>query len=313
MRDAGRYVFGCARDAHFEITRIFDFIQPTIVALWNLRWQVQGFLSQVPAASSHDLANRFALGSEMRGGELKRACVDTPWDRQKAAFAEFILVTIIAVFEEYTARIAELAVPARSQRSVSKRLQHPSTGAQSAMAQLAVPSSVLSGVFQAGVLSNKRHAPQTLNNLLVCYRFFKEMRNMLAHNGGMASQQCLDSYSAFQPIATAAALGLPEVPKYQPVLLNAPIQLELRGVIGLSDVILRIIATYDGQLASSVLAENEVLRRIAPVQKKNQLIKATQRDRRILSMVHNAGLPTASITPQFIGFLKNHGVIPKFW
>ena len=136
---------------------------------------------------------------------------------------------------------------------------------------------------------------------------------MLAHNGGMASQQCLSSYADFQSVATTSALGLPEVPKHQVVILNAPIQLELRGVIGLSDVILRIISTYDAQLASSVLAENEVLRRLMPVQKKDQLIKATQRDKRILRMVHNAGLPAASVTSHFVLFLKSHGVIPKFW
>jgi hypothetical protein len=313
MRDAGRYIFRCAYDAHREITRIFDFVQPTIVALWNLRWQVQGFLAQVPDATSSDLANRFALGSGMRGGELKRACAETPWDRQKADFAEFILVTLIAAFEEYTARMAELAAPTSRQRAVSKRLQYPLNAGQSAFSALIVPSAALGGVFTLGILANKRCVPQALNNLLICYRFFKEMRNMLAHNGGIADQQCLKSYAAFQTVATTSALGLPEVPRHHAVTLNDPIKLELRGVIGLSDVILRIISTYDAELAASALAEHEVLRRLSPVQKKDQLIKAAHRDKRILRMVHNSGLPAANVTAQFVGFLKHNGIIPKFW
>src|SRR5271167_2227282 len=70
MAYAARYVFQAAYDAHRELTELFDFVAPTAIALWNLRWQVQGFLKEVPNATSNDLSNRFAFGSGMRGGEL---------------------------------------------------------------------------------------------------------------------------------------------------------------------------------------------------------------------------------------------------
>ena len=313
MRNAGRYIFRCAHDAHFEVTRVFDFIQPTIIALWNLRWQVQGFVLQLPNASSVDLANRFALGSGMRGGELKRACVDTPWERQKSDFAEFILYTMIGAFEEYTARLAELAAPPSQQRRVSKSLQFPGAPSVSPIQQLVSPSSSLAGVFSSSVYSNKRYSSGALHNLLICYRFFKAMRNMLAHNGGIADQETVDAYQRFSSVATIAALGVPEVPMHHSLMLGDEIKLELRGVIGFSDVILRIITTYDAHLSESTLAENEVASRILPVAKKDQFVKAEHKDRRILKMVHNAGLPTATLTPAFVSLLQLKRVIPAFW
>jgi hypothetical protein len=313
MRNAGRYVFRCAYDAHLEITRIFDFIQPTIVALWNLRWQVHGFLSQVPMATSEDLANRFALGSEMRGGELRRACIEIPWERQRADFAEFILIACIATFEEYTARIAEIAAPPSRQRQLSKVLQFPTQNSASPVATIVRPSSALRGVFSTSLQSNRRYSPNTLNHLLICFRFFKETRNAIAHNGGRASQEAVDAYNRFRSVATTSALGLSEVPKHHPLRLGDEVRLELRGVIGLSDVILRIISTYDGQLCESDLAEREIVDRVEPVQKKSQFVKARLRDKRIAAMFRNCGLPGVTITSDLVELLRRKNTIPAFW
>jgi hypothetical protein len=231
----GRYVFQCAEDAHREITALFDFVQPTVVALWNLRWQVQGFLSLVPNASSDDLASRFALGSEMRGRELKRACVETPWERQKSEFAEFILSSLIAAFEDYTGKLAEKGNKNLS-RKVSKGLQFPPSqlggakdGAPWALATLNKPSSSLQDVFRPGYATHPRYAGNNLENLLICYRFFKCMRNMVAHNGGRADQETVDAHARFATVANVAKLGLTEVPKYHPVIWTSQQRLNFAG------------------------------------------------------------------------------------
>ncbi|MGM4889909.1 hypothetical protein [Tardiphaga sp. 11_C7_N12_6] len=312
MRDAGRYIFKPAYDAHIEITRIFDFIQPTMIALWNLRWQVTGFFDAVPTATSDDLAMRFALGSEMRGGELKRACIDTPWEQQKSDFAEFVLITIIAAFEEYVEKIAHLASPS-DPRKLRKSLQFPSANKSSNVAKLVKPSAALTGVFLASCRKNAKSSEASLNNLLVCYRFFKEMRNKLAHNGGRADIETVNSYNEFKIIGTTADLGLPEVPLHHPVAVGDKIALELRGVIGLSDVILRIITTYDTILSESMLAEQAILGRIVPVTKKDQLVKSNAKNRKISARIHNSGLPEAVLTPAFLAFLRREKIIPAFW
>jgi hypothetical protein len=66
MADGGVFVHQAATDAHAQITRLFDFMSPTIVAMWNLRWQVQGFVQAYPDATQQDIVKRFALGSGVR-------------------------------------------------------------------------------------------------------------------------------------------------------------------------------------------------------------------------------------------------------
>jgi hypothetical protein len=192
-------------------------------------------------------------------------------------------------------------------------LQFPSAGPVTSISKLARPSTALQGVFLASCRKNSRNSEKELSNLLVCYRFFKEMRNMLAHNGGKADSDTVKSYQAFRSVATVSALGLSEVPLHHAVVLGGEINLELRGVIGLSDVILRIITTYDAILSESKLAEQELTRRLSPVTKKNQLVKAAAKDKRILSLIHNSGLPSAILTSNFVKFLQTEKIIPAFW
>jgi hypothetical protein len=98
MADAGSFVYGCSRDAHAQITQLSDFISPTIVAMWNLRWQVQGFVAAFPEAKQADIVQRFALGSKTKGNELKRACIDNSWEEQKRRFSSVLLINTISVF-----------------------------------------------------------------------------------------------------------------------------------------------------------------------------------------------------------------------
>ena len=60
----GLFVFTCNRDAHAQIGQLSDFISPTIVAMWNLRWQVRGFVSEHPEATQSEVSLRFSLGEE---------------------------------------------------------------------------------------------------------------------------------------------------------------------------------------------------------------------------------------------------------
>jgi hypothetical protein len=316
---SGRYLFQCAEDAHREVTALFDFVQPTVVALWNLRWQVHGFLSLVPNATVEDLANRFALGSEMRGQELRRACVDTPWEQQKSEFAEFVLSSLIAAFENFTGQLADMGNKSQA-RKVSKGLQFPPSkpgstrdGAPWALSLLRAPSSSLRGVFKQASIAHNRYSGNNLENLLICYRFFKCMRNMVAHNGGRADQETLDAYNRFAQIANAAKLGLAEVPKHHSVTLGQPVKLELRGVIGLSDVVLRLIRSYDAELCDSVVAEEQIKLRVKPIPTKRQFAKKGASERRIENLIYGSGLPKPVLTPSFISFLKHANIVPHFW
>jgi hypothetical protein len=322
---AARYVFRCAYDAQEQLTRLFDFVGPTAIALWNLRWQVHGFLNEVPQATSQDLSNRFAFGSGMRGGEIRRACVDTSWDSQLGQLAGFILINAIASFEDFTARLAELVTSNdQQQRKISNSLQFPG-GALAipdapkrdfAASFFASPSPALAGIFTRDPRTLRRYAGTRLDNLLLCYRFFKAKRNAIAHNGGRVNKEVLDNYNRFKTVATTAALGLKEVPTHSPIAaIGDPIHLDLRGVTGLTNVILHIVTTYDIDFGQMQPAEKEVVSRIKlSWNDSGQMIAARnpRREQQILARVQSANLPSAQLTPAFEAFLKSEGIIPSY-
>lgn len=320
MPDAPRYVLSATHDGHRQITRLFDFINPAAIALWNLRWQVKGFRDSYAAATQDTLSNRFALGSGLKGGELLRACVETGWEEQQEEFAGIILVNAIAAFEDFTQVIAEKAQIA-SPRATAEALQFPikvppqrKNGHNWAFNRFGPSLPTLRGVFYIAHSIRKYSGPQ-LNNLLICYRYFKELRNARAHNGGRASQATLDAYTAFSAVATEAALGLKQVPKHNPVALGQAVKVELRGVIGLCDVILRIMTTYDAELSDRRIAEIEFDERtpalsasvkMPPGDPKKQVAK-------IQGLISVGRFPKAVITPALKQHLKATGKLPPYW
>jgi hypothetical protein len=64
--------FPATREALAQMTALFDFVWPTAAALWNLRWQVQGFVAEVPTATVDELRKRFLFGSGLEGVDLNR-------------------------------------------------------------------------------------------------------------------------------------------------------------------------------------------------------------------------------------------------
>jgi hypothetical protein len=94
--------------------------------MWNLRWQVQGYLIGVPTATAADLGGHFARGSNLGSGSLRRAAVETSCDTQLEKFAIVILVNAIAAFEDFTANISSLMPGgSSSQRFLADSLQFP--------------------------------------------------------------------------------------------------------------------------------------------------------------------------------------------
>jgi hypothetical protein len=96
-----RYFFDCSAEAHDDITALFDFVWPTAVAMWNLRWQVQGYVGATGDDSVPSLRNRFSHGSGIDGANLNRACLEVDWDVQQQEFGRTVLVNVIAIYEAW--------------------------------------------------------------------------------------------------------------------------------------------------------------------------------------------------------------------
>jgi hypothetical protein len=95
--------------------------------------------------------------------------------------------------------------------------------------------------------------------------------------------------------------------------LDQPTTLELRGVIGLSDVVLRLIRTFDAELSESAIAESEVKLRVKPIPTKTQFAKKGASENIIDKLIYGSGLPRPKLTQPFISFLKREKIVPHFW
>jgi hypothetical protein len=210
------------------------------------------------------------------------------------------------------------------QRKISTSLQFPGgisaiSGAPSrdfATRYFSAPSRALAGVFTRDPRSQRRYAGGKLDNLLVCYRFFKALRNAIAHNGGRANNEVLNSYARFKPIATGAALGLKEAPIHSPISqVGDLIHLNLRGVTGLSNIILHIVTTYDTDFGETRPAEREVAARVKQASGEDRrtiTTRSPKREQQIIARVRSANLPSVNLTPAFEKFLKSEGLIPSY-
>jgi hypothetical protein len=303
--------FRSSRQAAENITDIFDFVWPTAAAMWNLRWQVDGFLRAEPTVSNDALAGRFIEGSGIRGANLKTACIDISWQQQQERFAKFLLIEICALYEGFLEGIIDEIALVRFDAS---GFQLPSTSNAGfhptlARARTAISIEMSNCIFPA-LARNRKYSLQKVDELLKCYKFFKECRNSLIHRGSIVDDKVMKAYKMYHPLAKNA-LGVAEKPAYTPInAIGEKIVLQLRGVVGLADVVLRIIATLDAELckcqeAEDVLASMWIEKHRGAVTLPSDPVK---KNRRATRLVVQLNLPTPLHPDQLIAMLKRRGL-----
>ena len=309
---ANRLFFTSSRQAADNITDIFDFVWPTAVAMWNLRWQVDGFLGVHPSASENILISRFISGSGITGANLRLACIETSWQDQQERFAKFLLIEICALYEAWIEEVsAELSMSNFRVKDFQFPSCHPGGGLGSALAnaQSSISAEMTNCIFPA-LAKNSKYSGVKIEALLKCYWFFKECRNSLIHRGALVDQKLLNAYGSFHPLSRND-LGLAEKPAYtQIIALGGKVRPQLRGVVGLADVVLRIITTLDAELSKCQEAEN-VLASMWTVKHGGAVTlpyDVTSRNQRALRLVGQLNLPKPSHPDQLVAMLRRRGL-----
>ena len=205
-------------------------------------------------------------------------------------------------------------------KKLQKQLHFPTgidhgkkTGVWAAIDALTTDESpILKVSFYPALLTHGKNSRHQLDNLLRAYRFFKECRNCMMHNGNLADPKAYDAYQDFAQIATKVDLELKEVPQHSPVLLGQPVKISLRGVVGLCDIIMRIVATLDAELARSKQAEREFLRRWSSRFGRRYSLKTADlnlRGRQIEQLVQKLGFPRPKETGELARFLIDNKLV----
>jgi hypothetical protein len=296
-----------------RLTETFDFIWPTAAAIWNLRWQVQGYVSVVPGASQDELLGRFVAGSGIRGANLRKTCVETSWQRQQDQFAKFLLVEICALYEAWCSSVvSELGIA----KSHENSMQFPSglkpggalNGVGLTLAEIRKSVSPdLKATLYPSLKANKKYDLVNLDNLLVCYRFFKECRNAVIHHGGVASQRTVDAYTVFSQLKSSD-LSAKEVPKHYPVKPDAAVLVDLRGIVGFGDIVLKLIATLDAELSTHQKAEVVLAGRWKSVHGVGHFLPtdASAKQERISKSITKLGLPKPKRPEALAPFVRRY-------
>lgn len=287
--------FKATKDAAMQVTALFDFTWSAVPALWNLRWQVAGFLKEVPQATEEVLRARFIVGSNVHGTNLRRTCITIDWAEQTELFASIVLTNVFSVYEHWASSL----LAALGSKASGKALQWPDKagrfGFVGTLKQLCkARSSVLSAAYYPVFTAEPKYSLSLAKNQLLCYRYFKEARNSQIHNGGLATQAAKNASDAFFPVSSKAALAMKGVLEVDRLVEGKRVRLPLRGVVGFCDVLLRLMQTADAELCRSAQAEKVFKKMLSDVRTDVTVLSANarKRGRQVVRRCWAAGLPT---------------------
>jgi hypothetical protein len=246
------------------LSMLFDFVHPAAAALWNLRWQVRGYVATVPTVSEVALSARFGAGiSGVRADNLRRVCIEHSWDQQLGEFAKVVLFNVIALYEGWAEDIARMA----GSPSESKGLQFPSRGTYGNTRRgigetidilLTSQSPTMSLCFFPVYSGSAKYSGRQLDAMAALYRYHKEVRNSLAHRGGIANAATAAAYDEIKELRRTDVGSRANV-NLAPIIDGQPVEISFFSVIQLADVINRMVITADARLTCSKVAEDYLL------------------------------------------------------
>lgn len=264
--------FQATKNALVTLTSLCDLIHPLTVAMWNTRSQVIGTYSVNPNVTPHQMASKYGLGSGIHGVNYKRAFVETSWDVHQENIAWLMLNSIIPIYESWITSLHDQVFTDTNGNISLSAMKNPITskggGIVAEINRLtATESQVIKNAYYAEYSAKRHRCFPKLNNLLICFRYFKQMRNCYMHNNSVANSDLIDRYNEFSSIILPAELNMSEIPEHYAPVLGQRIKLSLRGVIGFSQIIIQIMVTADAELLRSEYAEKELvqcLKLVAP-------------------------------------------------
>lgn len=318
------YVFYRASKAALNnITTAFDLVHPLNVSWRYTKSTLQNALNSNP---SIDLKEVIPSEDRVHGVNYLRAFIETTLDEQEEKLAWLLLNNIFAIHEGWAAALFHDAFEQRGNENIfSKGLEYPGLS-QVLLDKYVQPGSspnVIENAFHS-VYQNKAITSGTrvdftkLDHYMLCYRFFKEARNCYMHGNFVASQRLLDAYNDYFPVANSSILGVNEEPEIIPPERNKRICLRLRGVIGFSDIVRRIIIISDITLIRAKEAEKEFLEQISeiPADKWTMGQKLSRGKKEAEEQIRRFTTGTAhflkpTLTPEYKQFLIDNGVFIK--
>lgn len=288
---------------------MYDSVWPIAVGLWNLRCLVNGVKKEYPNITEPELAAKFSVGSGIHGVNYRRAFFEQTWEEQQTRFAWILLNSTIPIFEGWLEELKATHFPNMN----VKDLQYPKRVRKEVSRLTRKRSLVLENAFYSAYQRKRDRCYVQIETLLKCYRVFKEARNCYMHNGLKANANLVDAYKEYSKSATPASLGVSEIPEFFTPVLDNNVKLSLRGVVGFSYIVIKILVSIDAELLCSSDAEDEFLSRYRQKHTILRTLKPNLAGARsqVEQYVRQCGFVTPQAVDDVMNLLITHGLLRK--
>ncbi len=307
---------GYFREQH---TALHSFITPAAAALWNMRWQVRGYVDEVPSATEVQIFGRFAAGSGLRAGNLRRVFAsDDSWSTQLSKFGEILLLTSFALYEGWLSEIADVLSLSKADRGAFEQT-FGSAGVSpakqnAALAVLSTRTSLLTQTqFQDSLrLGSNALGSKALPHLLDALRAYKAIRNAFAHRSGVLTKRDVDTIDnargvSAKDVGTRAAPGMPVAVTGQRVTLS------FKEAVSCTAILVRTVVTVDAELGGSRASELDILERVKVWPKLGSWRtlpgNVDARRKRVNRLMSYIGVPLPADSEVVANWLKSEGLV----
>jgi len=119
-----------------------------------------------------------------------------------------------------------------------------------------------------------------------------------------------NAFDDFLPVSTKAYLGLKGDLDFDPVLVGKVTSLHLRGVVGFTDVLMRLIITFDAELCRSEKADIVLENRLKAATKAITMsANRVRRERKVAAICVKATLPKPENPTIVHSFMVERGIV----
>ena len=308
--------FRASEDALDNITAAFDISHP-LRASFRYTRKVLNELNPDQNNVNFELCNETINGDGyVHGVNYKRAFFDTSFEDQEEKLAWFLLNNLFAIHEGWVERIyAEIFDgEGYGEKTFKNNLEFENISSKfsSYFTPLSKESQILCASFYPLYEAKAALDFSKIDKYMLCYRYFKEARNCYMHKNFIASQKLVDSYTAFHAVSSPADLDIEEALVTIAPVLGQPVKLSMRGVIGFSQIIKRIIVISDAKLLRNKAAEKEILFRKPNDWNCNTLSSRQERLKAQITQYWNkAGLLKPTYTEDLKNLLLSIGIFAR--
>lgn len=260
--------FQATQDALDNITTAFNFVHPLRASMKYTRRKLSELNEANPTTEDAVFQTEVDPNQEIHGVGYRASYIDTSWEHQEEQLAWLLLNNLFAIHEGWAHRLYEERFSSKgyAEKTFVKNLEFPGLLSKfSTYYAVGNKKSIImtNAYFYAYETSSKLDFNK-LETYMLLYRFFKEARNCYMHGNFTASQAIIDAYAAYLPKATLGDLDTDEVPIIVPPILGQPVRLNIRGVIGFSQFVRRILIISDAYLIMTTAAEDEFILKKPP-------------------------------------------------